>query len=163
MNQFNKRTDIQEASTYKFSSYEEFPKWKTKVEDNMFSCYCQQFGKGDGKHYYYCHEDGRNRCHDKAPRKTDRKNYKGSVKKEQFCLSMMRIKKDGTYKALVAKGCSQVMNKIDYDNIYSPVVDTTSLRLLFAIAAGRNWILQTLDGKTGLLREQNMIQLKADN
>ena len=54
---------------------------------------------------------------------------------------IFKLKENGTFKArLVARGCTQDKNSMDYKDIFSPVVDTTSLRLLFAIAAKRNWI-----------------------
>ena len=65
---------------------------------------------------------------------------------------IFRLKDDGKYKArLVARGCFQNKNEMDYEENYSPVVDTLSLRLLFAIAAERNWKIQTLHVKTAFL------------
>ena len=56
---------------------------------------------------------------------------------------VFRLKDDGKYKArLVARGCFQNKNEMDYEEIYSPVVDTTPLRLLFAIAAERTGIFK---------------------
>jgi hypothetical protein len=65
---------------------------------------------------------------------------------------VFKKKDDGKFKArLVARGCTQDKEKMDYENIYSPVVDTTSLRLLLAIAARKDWKIQTLDVKTAFL------------
>ncbi|XP_046389411.1 uncharacterized protein LOC124158260 [Ischnura elegans] len=65
---------------------------------------------------------------------------------------VFKVKDNGKFKArVVARGCSQDKKNIDYKHIFSPVVDTTSLRLLFAIAAKRNWEIQTLDVKTAFL------------
>ncbi|KAK3924055.1 Krueppel-like protein 1 [Frankliniella fusca] len=87
----HKRSDVKEVITQSFKSFEEFVKWKTDVEDRTFTYYSQQYGKRNGRLYFYCQKDGENRCHDKEPRKTNRKNSKGSVKKNQLCLSMMAV------------------------------------------------------------------------
>lgn len=51
---------------------------------------------------------------------------------------IFKLKDDGTYKArLVVKGCQQ-KGKIDFKDTFSPVVDSTSLRVLLAIAAQEN-------------------------
>lgn len=65
---------------------------------------------------------------------------------------IFKVKDNGIHKArLVVRGCSQNKIDMDYENIFSPVVNTTTLRLLFAIAARRNWNIQTLDIKTAFL------------
>lgn len=62
------------------------------------------------------------------------------------------MKENGKLKAkLVARGCSQDKKNMDYKNIFNPVVNTTSLRLLLAIAAKKNWEIQTLEVKTASL------------
>jgi hypothetical protein len=64
---------------------------------------------------------------------------------------VLKIKEDGRYKArLVVKGCQQ-KGKIDYSEKYSPVVDTTNLRMLFAIAAKTKMHIKTFDVKTAFL------------
>ncbi|XP_062528652.1 copia protein isoform X2 [Bombyx mori] len=61
------------------------------------------------------------------------------------------VKPDGRYKArLVARGFQQKY-KIDYDETYSPVIDTTSLRILLSIAADKGLKLKQFDIKTAFL------------
>lgn len=65
---------------------------------------------------------------------------------------MFRLKDDGQHKArLVVRGCAQNKQSMDYEEIYSPVVDTTSLRLMLALASKNNWHVYTLDVKTAFL------------
>lgn len=65
---------------------------------------------------------------------------------------IFKMKENGKHKArLVVRGCQQEKGSIDYKEIYSPVVNTTSLRLLFALAAQENLILKTFDVKTAFL------------
>ena len=64
---------------------------------------------------------------------------------------VFRIKEDGLFKArLVIKGYEQEYN-IDYHETFSPVVDTTALRLLLAYSAQRNFKMVTFDIKTAFL------------
>jgi transposase InsO family protein len=61
------------------------------------------------------------------------------------------VKSDGRYKArLVARGFQQKY-KIDYDETYSPVVNTTSLRILISIAAAKGLKMKQFDVKTAFL------------
>lgn len=61
------------------------------------------------------------------------------------------VKSDGRYKArLVARGFQQKY-KIDYDETYSPVVNSTSLRTLLSIAAGKGLKMKQFDVKTAFL------------
>src|SRR3954463_4158183 len=56
-----------------------------------------------------------------------------------------------TYKArLVAKGFSQ-KEGVDYDEIFSPVVKHTSIRMLLSLVAQLNMELEQLDVKTAFL------------
>lgn len=58
------------------------------------------------------------------------------------------MKDDGRHKArLVARGCQQ---KGEVEK-YSPVVDTTNLRLMFALAAQQKMKVITFDVKTAFL------------
>ncbi|KMQ84771.1 retrotransposon ty1-copia subclass, partial [Lasius niger] len=63
---------------------------------------------------------------------------------------IFKIKDDETYKArLVIRGCEQKQN-IDYEETFSPV-NSSALRILFAIAARRNYVIATFDIKTTFL------------
>lgn len=60
-------------------------------------------------------------------------------------------KDDGRYKArLVVRGCEQ-QKDIDYAELYSPVVETAALRILFGLAAYYNWHYMKFDIKTAFL------------
>lgn len=64
---------------------------------------------------------------------------------------VFRAKDDGTYKArLVIRGCEQKRG-IDYTDTYSPVLDSASLRILFALIANRNYQYLKFDVKTAFL------------
>lgn len=66
---------------------------------------------------------------------------------------MFKIKENENHKAkLVAKGCQQKENQIDFKELFSPVVDTSSLRILFALAAQNNLNITTFDVKTAFLK-----------
>ncbi|XP_052121990.1 uncharacterized protein LOC113217748 [Frankliniella occidentalis] len=89
------KADIKPPETHLFKNFEEFSKFKTKIEDETYSYYSQQFGKRNGRTYYYCQHDGAQKSHrrnDEATRKTDRRNKKGPIKKNNLCLSMMAVK-----------------------------------------------------------------------
>jgi len=61
------------------------------------------------------------------------------------------IKNDGRYKArLVVKGFQQEKG-IDYDETFSPVVSSASLRLIFALTAKNNFHMTQFDIKTAFL------------
>jgi hypothetical protein len=65
---------------------------------------------------------------------------------------IFKVKDDGTHKArLVARGCEQRGNSVDYKDTFSPVVDTTSLRVLLALAAQKNMNIKSFDVKTAFL------------
>lgn len=74
--------------------------------------------------------------------------------KRKKCLTsrwVFHIKEDGKYKArLVARGCEQG-NNIDYEKLYSSVVNSAALRILFALAAHYNWYFIKFDVKTAFL------------
>lgn len=62
------------------------------------------------------------------------------------------VKSDGRKKArLVAKGYQQRMHEFDQTDIFSPVVDTTNLRILFSLAALNGLIYSSFDVKTAFL------------
>ncbi|KAM0730296.1 Retrovirus-related Pol polyprotein from transposon TNT 1-94 [Formica fusca] len=64
---------------------------------------------------------------------------------------VFKIKQDGTYKArLVVKGCEQKYG-VNYEETFSPVISTSVLRSLFAIAAMKNYVTMTFDIKTAFL------------
>lgn len=64
---------------------------------------------------------------------------------------LFKVKSDGRFKArLVIKGCEQRQD-IDYMDTYSPVIDMTALRSLFAIAAKLNYKIAAFDIKTAFL------------
>src|SRR6266851_3466651 len=61
------------------------------------------------------------------------------------------LKSDSHKKArLVAKGFSQVKG-IDYDTIFSPIVQFETVRLMVALATLKNWHITSLDIKTAFL------------
>lgn len=74
--------------------------------------------------------------------------------KGKKCLTsrwVFQVKEEGRYKArLVARGCEQG-NNIDYEKLYSPVVNSAALRMLFALAAHYNWNYIKFDIKTAFL------------
>lgn len=64
---------------------------------------------------------------------------------------VFRIKEDGHYKArLVIRGCEQEYGT-DYNETYSPVINMSCLRILFALAAHHNFIIKKFDIKTAFL------------
>lgn len=64
---------------------------------------------------------------------------------------VFKIKDNGDHKArLVARGCEQG-DKIDFKETYSPVVDTTNLRVLLALASQSSIKIKTFDVKTAFL------------
>lgn len=77
--------------------------------------------------------------------------------KGKKCLTsrwIFQIKEDGKFTArLVGRGCEQKGN-IDYEKLYSPVVDGATLRMLFALAAHNNWSFMKFDLKTAFLYEK---------
>lgn len=65
---------------------------------------------------------------------------------------IFKIKEDGTHRArLVARGFEQSTHSLDYSQTYSPVVDTSNLRALLALAAYNNLSIKTFDVKTAFL------------
>ncbi|KAJ1528739.1 hypothetical protein ONE63_007129 [Megalurothrips usitatus] len=66
-----------------------------------------------------------------------------------------KVKDDGRYKArLVARGCQQKEGTLDYGDIFSSVVQSTSLRILLAIAASENLEMMIFDVKSAFLYGQ---------
>ncbi|UYV80232.1 K02A2.6-like, partial [Cordylochernes scorpioides] len=76
---------------------------------------------------------------------------------------LFKVKEDGRYKArLVVRGFEQEAG-IDYDETFSPVISTVSLRIYFALMAKRRFVSKTFDIKTaflyGFLDEEIYVQL----
>lgn len=64
---------------------------------------------------------------------------------------VLNIKDNGKYNArLVVRRCQQ-RRSIDYEETYSPVVSTNSIRVLLALSAMRNYYVITMDVKTAFL------------
>jgi len=64
---------------------------------------------------------------------------------------ILKIKDDGRYKArIVARGFQQTQD-VDFKEIFSPVVDTNTLRLLLAVSVQINYKIFTFDVKTAFL------------
>lgn len=64
---------------------------------------------------------------------------------------VFKRKDDGTYKArLVVRGCEQRYG-VDYEETYSPVLSASSMRILFALAAGKGYKIAKFDVKTAFL------------
>lgn len=73
----------------------------------------------------------------------DRKMAEG--KRIITCMWIFKIKGNGVYKdRLVARGCQQ-KDVLDIEDKFSPVVDTTNLRMLFALAAQNKMSMTTFD------------------
>lgn len=65
---------------------------------------------------------------------------------------VFRVKEEGKYRArLVARGCQQKQDKLDFQDIFSTVVQSTSLRILLAIAASEKLDIMTFDVKSAFL------------
>jgi len=63
---------------------------------------------------------------------------------------VFRIKEEGKYKArLVLRGCEQ-KEEIDYEEIYSPVINSAPLRIIFALAV-KDYYIVKFDIKTAFL------------
>jgi hypothetical protein len=80
-------------------------------------------------------------------------NEKEAEGKEILTLKwIFKIKENGKYKArLVVRGCQQRTSEIDYKEIFSSVVDTMSMRTLFAVAAQEDLQMKMFDVKTAFL------------
>lgn len=64
---------------------------------------------------------------------------------------VFKIKQNGRYKArLVIRGCQQEQG-VNYEETFSPVISTSALRSLFALAAIKNYKIMTFDIKTAFL------------
>lgn len=64
---------------------------------------------------------------------------------------VFKEKENGQTKArLVIRGCEQNFG-VDFEDVFSPVVNSCSLRILFALAAKRNYKIVTFDVKTAFL------------
>ena len=67
---------------------------------------------------------------------------------------ILKIKNDGRYKArLVARGFQQTQD-VDFKEIFSPVVDTNTLRLLLAVSVQMNYKIFKFDVKTTFFYEE---------
>ncbi|UYV69724.1 hypothetical protein LAZ67_7000471 [Cordylochernes scorpioides] len=76
---------------------------------------------------------------------------------------LFKVKEDGRYKArLVVRGFKQEAG-IDYDETFSPVISTVSLRIYFALMAKKKFAFKTFYIKTsfiyGFLDEEIYVQL----
>lgn len=64
---------------------------------------------------------------------------------------VFRIKEDGKFKArLVVRGCQQVKG-LDYEEVFSPVVNVSSLRSLLSLSVQKNYNIKKFDIKTAFL------------
>lgn len=64
---------------------------------------------------------------------------------------VFKVKNDGRYKArLVIRGCEQKQG-VDYNEIYSPVISSSSLRIILALAAMNHYDMIGFDIKTAFL------------
>ena len=64
---------------------------------------------------------------------------------------IFKVKDDGKYKArLVIRGCEQKYG-LDYENTFSPVVNSSSLKVLFGLANKRKYSIVSFDVKTAFL------------
>ncbi|UYV70659.1 hypothetical protein LAZ67_8000192, partial [Cordylochernes scorpioides] len=91
------------------------------------------------------------------------KENEASNKKILTSKWLFKVKEDGRYKArLVVRGFEQEAG-IDYDETFSPVISTVSLRIYFALMAKRRFVFKTFDIKTaflyGFLDEEIYVQL----
>lgn len=80
---------------------------------------------------------------------------------------IFRKKEDGRFRArLVARGCQQQTGKLDYEDIYTSVVQSNTLRLLLAVAASENLEIATFDIKSaflyGTLKQEIYMKLPED-
>ncbi|UYV65144.1 hypothetical protein LAZ67_3003315 [Cordylochernes scorpioides] len=79
------------------------------------------------------------------------KENEASNKKILTSKWLFKVKEDGRYKArLVVRGFEQEAG-IDYDETFSPVISTVSLRIYFALMAKKRFVFKTLDIKTAFL------------
>jgi len=79
---------------------------------------------------------------------------KEEVKDKEVLTSrwVFSVKSDGRYKArLVARGCQQKSENIDFKEVFSPVVETSSVRILLALGAQTDYKIHTFDVKTAFL------------
>ena len=64
---------------------------------------------------------------------------------------IFKVKEEGKYKArLVVRGCEQ-KEGIDYEEIYSPVINSAPLRMVLALAAVKDYYIVKFDIKTAFL------------
>lgn len=78
----------------------------------------------------------------KTWRIVDSSEAKGKILSSKW---IFKTKEDGRKKArLAVKGFEQIYG-IDYEETFSPVVNNASLRILFALAVKKNYILTTFD------------------
>lgn len=96
------------------------------------------------------HEEKESLMHNKTWELVDEKYAKG----KQIISSrwVFKIKDDGRYKArLVARGCQQKKNSLDFKETYSSVVQASSLRTMLAIGAMKDLQFLTFDVKSAFL------------
>ena len=64
---------------------------------------------------------------------------------------VLKIKRDGSFKARITAGGHRQKKGIDYDETYAPVVQFTTLRILLTVASARNWHARHIDYEAAYL------------
>lgn len=109
---------IQDPKQRKFADWEDFLQWKEEEESQQLSYFSEQFGKKEGRSYFYCQQDGPRRVekvlsHEpplssedeenlmgepvtKVKRRKKSCNLKGRMKTGFVCIAMMKVLKSAT-------------------------------------------------------------------
>ncbi|KAE8694473.1 hypothetical protein F3Y22_tig00110783pilonHSYRG00316 [Hibiscus syriacus] len=100
-------------------------------------------------HYLLLTDNGEPECYDEAMQVEDLVKWESSMKDEMD--SLMSNQTSKRYKArLVVKGFQQ-KEGIDYNEIFSPIVKLSTIRLVLKIVTAENLHLEQLDVKTAFL------------